>query len=147
MLLLTELVKNKILFQPYVQFLCLLQWFIAGHPCVMLSPTKTLLLCQPRFGQYISQVAAAAEVYSEERDPLPMLNKKVLLQRSSKNTISNYNRLRKFFYCKFQSSKQWKILTWNNNHGSSNKPRIGNQEEYHQIHRILFQIVWGRVPM
>lgn len=57
----------------------LLQWFIAGHIWVLLSPMKMIALYQEWLCK-ISQDAAAVVMNSEVMDPFPMLDRKLSLQ-------------------------------------------------------------------
>lgn len=57
----------------------LLQWFIAGHIWVLLSPMKMFALYKEWLCK-ISQDAAAVVMNSEVMDPFPMLDRKLSLQ-------------------------------------------------------------------
>lgn len=57
----------------------LLQWFIAGHIWVLLSPMKMIALYKEWLCK-ISQDAAAVVMNSEVMDPFPMLDRKLSLQ-------------------------------------------------------------------
>lgn len=57
----------------------LLQWFIAGHIWVLLSPMKMIALYREWLCK-ISQDAAAVVMNSEVMDPFPMLDRKLSLQ-------------------------------------------------------------------
>lgn len=57
----------------------LLQWFIAGHIWMLLSPMKMIALYKEWLCK-ISQDAAAVVMNSEVMDPFPMLDRKLSLQ-------------------------------------------------------------------
>lgn len=57
----------------------LLQWFIAGHIWVLISPMKMIALYQEWLCK-ISQDTAAVVMNSEVMDPFPMLDRKLSLQ-------------------------------------------------------------------
>lgn len=57
----------------------LLQWFIAGHIWVLLSPMKMIALYKEWLCK-ISQDAAAVVMNSEVMDPFPRLDRKLSLQ-------------------------------------------------------------------
>lgn len=60
----------------------LLQWFIAGHIWVLLSPMKMIALYREWLCK-ISQDAAAVEINSEVMDPFPIFDRKLSLQRDT----------------------------------------------------------------